>query len=416
LADTADRPVAASVMAGDVGRSGVVAARGVRALTGPLWTYELDAPVLAAPALAGDLVVVGDSDGRVRALGAADGRPRWLAQLDGAVRSPLAVTADTVYAGVDGEAVYALDRRDGTVRWRAVADGINERRHPSPAVFPTVVGGLLVFRSMWAVKALDLATGARRWSTYGSDVHAFHEGRGSCLAIGDGLAVFARGGTDANQFESSLTALDVTSGEHIWTFFDGSAVSAEQWQSHDEWPDQADEPYEKPANTVGVEHPVVRDGLVHVVDEPWWPEGDRDRWGLWVLDLRTGETVRHIELPAGVALLHPPVVTDERLWFTSTRLAGSRRWATATLWTCLRAGGAPRAVLDLGADPVGPLLVAAGVAYVAGDGGLVRAVDTATATILWEHPTGLPEPALTVADGVVYVAADRTVVALAGEP
>lgn len=87
------------------------------------WTSAVGAGVRTRPAVADGTVFVGDDDGVVTALGAADGRERWSKSLGetGPHSYPsvddLAVTDCAAFANVDGDLV-ALSH-DGVVQWRA---------------------------------------------------------------------------------------------------------------------------------------------------------------------------------------------------------------------------------------------------------------------------------------------------------
>jgi len=73
----------------------------------------------SAPAIAGDLIVVGLPDRFVHAISTSDGTERWQA-LGLSVYSPVtspAASDDTIYAADLGGGLYALNAADGTRRW-----------------------------------------------------------------------------------------------------------------------------------------------------------------------------------------------------------------------------------------------------------------------------------------------------------
>ena len=91
-----------------------------------LWRQQLgtgtDAGSINAPAVAGGVVYVGADDGRLYALGAADGTVRWSCQTGGTRLSAPVVGDGRVYFGVNTGHVSALAAQDGAVLWQADTD------------------------------------------------------------------------------------------------------------------------------------------------------------------------------------------------------------------------------------------------------------------------------------------------------
>jgi len=82
------------------------------------WTFQ--PPVagrLTAPVTAGELVFVGDDTGVLRALDAANGKPRWQTILAGAIFSAPAVWEGRVYAGAADGRIYAFEAATGRRLW-----------------------------------------------------------------------------------------------------------------------------------------------------------------------------------------------------------------------------------------------------------------------------------------------------------
>jgi outer membrane protein assembly factor BamB len=93
--------------------------------------------VNTSPAVAGGLVFAGSSDERfLQAVDAGTGRERWRLPTERPVWSSPAVAGDMVYVGDGSGTVYAVDRASGKERWRYKAG----RRIFSS---PTVAGGVL---------------------------------------------------------------------------------------------------------------------------------------------------------------------------------------------------------------------------------------------------------------------------------
>ncbi len=78
---------------------------------------------LTAPALSGDQLVVGASDGVLRSFDARTGALRWSRSRDGAVAAPPLLTQQTIYVGTMNNRLIAVDRATGEVRWTGEVDG-----------------------------------------------------------------------------------------------------------------------------------------------------------------------------------------------------------------------------------------------------------------------------------------------------
>ncbi len=83
------------------------------------WVFEAPDPTvrLAAPAISGDDLVFGGSDGVLRALDSATGALRWTFEAPDAITAPPLITRNTVYVGTMGRWLYAVDRSTGEKRW-----------------------------------------------------------------------------------------------------------------------------------------------------------------------------------------------------------------------------------------------------------------------------------------------------------
>jgi outer membrane protein assembly factor BamB len=84
-----------------------------------VWKFSVpDSTVrFAAPAVDGNLVIFGASDGVVRAFDAKTGALQWTFEDDAAMTAPPLLTPETVYIGTMGQMLLALDRADGQLRW-----------------------------------------------------------------------------------------------------------------------------------------------------------------------------------------------------------------------------------------------------------------------------------------------------------
>ncbi|MHB1034918.1 MAG: outer membrane protein assembly factor BamB family protein [Pirellulales bacterium] len=130
-----------------------------------------------APVAVGELIFVSGSDGAVRALDAATGKPRWTAYTGGPVRYSPAIWKGRVYVGSGDGWVYAFEAATGRTLWRFRAAPA-ERKIPIYgslcSTWPVASGVLVEDGVVYAaaglasydgthVYALDAVTGKIRW-------------------------------------------------------------------------------------------------------------------------------------------------------------------------------------------------------------------------------------------------------------
>ena len=140
-----------------------------------LWTFTPKATFGAtAPVTAGGSVFLSGSDGIVRALDMATGRPRWTAYTGGAVRYPPSVSDRRVFVGSGDGYAYAFEAATGKLLWRFRA-APTERKIP-------VYGSL---QSTWPVAtgvlvSNNVAYFAAGMNNYdGTHVYALHTESGA---------------------------------------------------------------------------------------------------------------------------------------------------------------------------------------------------------------------------------------------
>jgi len=142
------------------------------------WEYKPDnAHVCTAPVAVGESVLVGGSDGVVRALNADNGRLTWSAYTGGAIRVPPAIADGRALVGSADGYVYAFEAASGKLLWRFRAASI-QRKIPVygtlSSTWPIGSGVLVADGVAYAaagianydgthVYALDAASGAIRW-------------------------------------------------------------------------------------------------------------------------------------------------------------------------------------------------------------------------------------------------------------
>lgn len=179
---------------------GDVVALGPRGATE--WRAQVaEAP--AAPAIAGDAVVVGDREA-LHAFDRADGTHRWSRPLPAPAHHVAAGAGVAVVADLDG-GVFAFDLVDGAPRWelRAVRAVYHE-----PVVDTTRGAVLLVVPDAGGnrLRVLDAATGALRWE-YPVD------GYTAIPVVADDRVVVAEGD---GRFHAVVLSIDAATGTRQW--------------------------------------------------------------------------------------------------------------------------------------------------------------------------------------------------------
>ncbi len=196
-------------ISGGVGSDGVLVAVGsaegeviVLEATGQVrWKGRVSSEVLAAPEVAGDLVVVRSADSRIFAFDARDGRRRWVYQRATpslAVRSPAGAVlrAQYVFAGFPGGKLVALAQSNGGLRWE---------------------GTVSLPRGTTELERMSDVTGLP-WIGDGQACAAAHQGRAACFDLANGNMLWARP-------ISSSAGISV-SNRYVFVSEDAGAVSA----------------------------------------------------------------------------------------------------------------------------------------------------------------------------------------------
>ena len=123
------------------------------------WTAEVGQPVYATPTVDGGRVAVTTTRGRVALLDAVAGAATWTVDADEVVRATSASFAtEAVIVGFSDGTVRALDPATGAERWRHVGGG-------AVAARPAVFGGHVAVGTMdRRLAVLEAATGREVWS------------------------------------------------------------------------------------------------------------------------------------------------------------------------------------------------------------------------------------------------------------
>lgn len=176
-----------------------------------LWSARVTSEVLAAGAIAGDLVVVRSGDSRIYGLDAADGKRRWLYQRATpplTLRSHVGVTlaGNALLAGFPGGKLIALNLANGAALWEATVAlprGATElERVADVSSVPVMVGRAVCAAAFQGrVTCIDAATGNTVWARD--------------IASGVGIASDGRY-LYLTEDRGTVHALDVASGASVW--------------------------------------------------------------------------------------------------------------------------------------------------------------------------------------------------------
>lgn len=165
---------------------------------------------LGPPAVDGDTVYAGSSDGRLYAVAIATGKERWRYQAEEDLTTRPAVHEGAVYVASLQDTLFCVDAATGAWRW-------HHRREGKGAGF-TIFGAASVAAGADAVyaaysdgfvAALDPKSGAARWERRVAPAGSPADVDGLAL---DGTRLYAAA------YPGAVLALDARTGETLWTF------------------------------------------------------------------------------------------------------------------------------------------------------------------------------------------------------
>lgn len=329
-----------------------------------LWTFDTGASVGSSPAVVGGIVYVGNFDGRVSALDAADGDELW--RFEAADRIGLSspsVWDGTVYVGDESGTLYALDARTGRLDWQFEGVG-NVTTSPTlvadqqpPTLYVTSFG-----QGEPSLFALDATDGTTRWATGESDLN-------TTPAVADGTVVV--GG------RNGVSAFDTSDGANQWQVDTGefNPVNA------------------APAVTDGTVYVGARDGTVLSLS---LADGSQ-QWSSTVYgQLQTTPTVA----PVARGQRIDPIVlvgsTENDTFIALDGTDGTEQWR----FTARNTVAGKATVVGRPSAPSGSQQMA----YLPSFDGRLYAVDPADGTLNWSyHTDGQVSGSPAVVDGVVYI-------------
>lgn len=297
-----------------------------------VWTHSSDANVVSTPAVTKDLVVFGNSKGRVDALSLKDGKRKWSFATGGSIYSSPAVDGGLIVLGSGDGSVYALSLKDGRQVWR-LQTGAAVLGSPVIRDGVVYIGG-----SDDRFRAVELKSGKELWAFAGLDGPVV----GKPLVLADRVVFGA--------WDRHLYAVDRKEGRLLWKWNNGSPIRNYS-----------------PASCT----PVVRDGVVYVVAP--------DRY-LSAIDMETGATLwrtnestvrESIGISSDGSLVYGKTMMDTVVAFPTSRTKQASAWK-------LPAG--------FGYEHTPSMLVEkGGLVHFGTRSGVVYAIDPANRRVAWKH-------------------------------
>ena len=165
------------------------------------WTYNAGHPISSSVAVAGGLVIAGDSGGSLHAVHVASGQAAWIYHGNHKVVGLPAVSGQmVVFAQADGT-ITALSLADGSVLWRHRPPGEGGVTLMDGAAIGD--GKVFYLRADGSLSALSASDGQELW-TYHTEI-----GRHSAPNFSDGF-VFV------GEYRGVFSALNPQTGERDW--------------------------------------------------------------------------------------------------------------------------------------------------------------------------------------------------------
>jgi len=171
-----------------------------------LWTYKTEGPVNSSPAVVGDKLYIGSTDGSLYCIDRESGSLIWNYPTGGPIQSSPAVSGGIVYfLSTDGN-IYALNSGDGSLIW-LLPIGTGPWDWSSPAVHD---GNVFIGVSNGFVNCMDANTGMIIWSSF---VGGTPNGP---ITVANGKVY--SGTHNFNNLSPTLAALNELTGAPVWTY------------------------------------------------------------------------------------------------------------------------------------------------------------------------------------------------------
>ena len=170
------------------------------------WIYSSDANVISTPVVAGELVIFGNSLGRVDAVSVSAGKKQWSFQTGNAIYSSPAATGNKIVLGSGDGSIYCLSADKGKLLWQ-YKTGAAVLGCPLIAGNTVYIGG-----SDHHFRAIDLNTGKMIW-----DFNGLNGPVVSTPVLYKNKLIFGA-------WDTNLYALDAVTGGLVWKWNNGSPV------------------------------------------------------------------------------------------------------------------------------------------------------------------------------------------------
>jgi outer membrane protein assembly factor BamB len=207
---------------GDPQHTGFYQTEEVERLGGVLWQFETGGPVRSSPAISGDKVFVGSTDGKLYALERETGLESWQVDVFSPVSSSPAIAQGIVVFGSRDGSFHAVDARSGDPVWQVRTGDLLpwEWGFEGWDVYtasPVVVDSTVIFGAGdGVVYAVDIRTGEELWQFVTA-------GRIRSTPAVDAGVVYV-GSADGLAY-----ALELGTGNEVWRFeTDGHSMVSEE--------------------------------------------------------------------------------------------------------------------------------------------------------------------------------------------
>jgi len=169
-----------------------------------VWSRQDDSDIGSGGAIAGDAVVMGNTNGWIKAYYIANGKQKWAAKAGGKIYSTPCVSGNFVLIACSDKFLYCLDKNTGDIKWRA--------EQQKPVVTSPVVNNSMVYcgGSDGHFRCYELSTGKLIWDY--PQVQGFVVTR---PLLYNGLIYFGSWG-------NHLYALNQKTGAAAWTWTSGA--------------------------------------------------------------------------------------------------------------------------------------------------------------------------------------------------
>ncbi len=149
-----------------------------------LWSFKTEKSVLGSPVIRGNVVYIGASDGKFRAINLISGKLVWETEIEGFVETTPYVDAQQIVFGTWAQRLYSLDPADGKVQWVWKSPKNSRMYSPAATVPVKSAGRIFIAVPDRKVYAIDAASGETVFWVDG--------GRESIGLSADGKTVYAK--------------------------------------------------------------------------------------------------------------------------------------------------------------------------------------------------------------------------------